>query len=191
MRARDCRELVQQWQRDGSFDLLLPEVAALRGIPQPEEYHAEGDAFVHTMLALASVDDDSEALVFWAVLLHDIGKAETTAFSRGRWRALGHAEAGAALVPGVMKRIGFPDLAHDVTWLVRQHLFHFSWHLSEDGGLSKQQRRFMEQPLFALLLEVCYADAAGSQGTSDKGHKIRLIGELYTEEVVGEKWRAG
>jgi len=191
MRARDCRELVQKWQREGSFDELLLEVAALRGIPQPEQYHAEGDAFIHTMLAVASVDDVADARVFWAVLLHDIGKAETTAFSHGRWRALGHAEAGAARVPGVMKRIGFPGLAHDVAWLVRQHLFHFSWHLREDGGLSKQQRHFMEQPLFALLLEVCYADAAGSQGSSDKGHKLRLIGEMYAEEIAGEKWSDG
>lgn len=187
MRARECRELMEQWQREGRFELLLPEVEALRGVLQAEQYHAEGDAFTHTMLALATVDEESDPRVFWGVLLHDIGKATTTAFIKGRWRAYGHAEAGAAMVPAVMARIGFPELAADVKWLVRQHLFHFAWQLREDGGLSKQQRRFMEQPLFPLLLEVCLADAAGSLGANGKGRKIRLIAELYAEEVAGEK----
>ncbi len=91
------------------------------------------------------------------------------------------------MVPAIMERLGFPALAADVTWLVRHHLFHFSWQLREDGGFSKQQRKFMEQPLFPLLLEVCLADAAGSVGGSDKGRKVGLIGEWYAEDVLGEK----
>ena len=86
MRGRNCRELVERWLAEGDFDLLLPEVAALRGVPQPEKYHAEGDAFIHTMLALESVDDDADPRVFWGVLLHDIGKATTTVFIEGRWQ---------------------------------------------------------------------------------------------------------
>ena len=190
MRARDCRELVERWRRQGRFDLLLPEVAALRGVPQPEEFHAEGDAFTHTLLALAAVDDDADPRVFWGVLLHDIGKATTTAFVKGRWRAYGHAAAGAALVPAVMARIGYPALTADVAWVVRQHHFHFSWQLREDGRLTKQQRRFMEHPLFPLLLETCAADAAGSSGISVKERKIMLIAEIYAEEVAGENFPA-
>jgi putative nucleotidyltransferase with HDIG domain len=187
LRARDCRELVERWRREGSFDLLLPEVAALRGVPQPEEFHPEGDAFIHTLLTLAAVDDNADPRVFWGALLHDIGKATTTVFIKGRWRAFGHAAAGAALVPAIMARIGYPDLGADVAWLVRQHHFHFSWQLREDGRLTKQQRRFMEHPLFALLLETCAADAAGSGGISVKERTIMLIAEIYAEEVAGEK----
>jgi len=189
MRARDCRKLMGRWRREGVFDLLLPEVAVLQDVPQPEDYHAEGDVFTHTMLALEVVDGDADQRVFWGVLLHDIGKAFTTAFIDGRWRAHGHAEAGAELVPPIMKRIGFPELAADVSWLVRHHLFHFSWHLHENSRLTKNQRRFMEHPLFPLLLEVCFADAAGSAGSGDKGQKISLIAEIFEEEVSGEKGR--
>jgi len=188
VRARECRGLVERWRGEGSFELLLPEVAALQGIAQPEEYHAEGDAFTHTMLALEAVDDEADPRVFWAVLLHDIGKATTTAFIKGRWRAYGHAAAGAALVPAIMTRIGCPELGADVAWLVRQHTFHFSWQLREDSRLTKQQRHFMEQPLFPLLLETCAADAAGSSGNSAKGRSITLIAGIYAEEIAGEKW---
>ncbi|HEY5513377.1 MAG TPA: HD domain-containing protein [Geomonas sp.] len=182
---------MKQWQREGLFELLLPEVAALRGVPQPEKFHAEGDVFTHTMLALDALDEDDDARVYWGVLLHDLGKATTTSFIRGQLRAHGHAKAGAALVPAVMERIGFPEMATDVSWLVREHHFHFAWDVREDGRLTKQQRRFMEHPLFPLLLELCRADAMGSQGVSVKRRKIQLIAELYAEEVAGEKGSLG
>lgn len=187
MRARDCQGLLERWRQQGSFDLLLPEVAALRYVPQPEEYHAEGDAFTHTMLALAAVHGNADPRVFWGVLLHDIGKASTTSFIKGRWRAYGHADAGAEQVPAVMARIGYPELGADVAWLVRHHHFHFSWKLREDGRLTKQQRRFMEHPLFPLLLETCAADAEGSSGRSIKGRTIMLIADIYAEDVAGKK----
>jgi len=167
---------------DGDFDARLPEVAALRGVPQPEDYHAEGDAYTHTLLALEAVDDAADPRVFWATLLHDIGKTEKTFFENGRWRSVGHAEAGAAMVPAVMERLGLAAMARDVAWLVRHHMFHFSWNLAGGQRLTRNQRRFMEHPLFPLLLEVCMADAEASHGLSDKGDKIRLIAELYEEE---------
>ena len=187
MRVADCRRLLKQWQREGRFDLLLPEVAALRGVPQPEEYHAEGDAFEHTMLALEALEEEDDARVFWGVLLHDIGKATTTQYLRGRLRAHGHAKAGAALVPEILGRLGFSELAADVSWLVREHHFHFGWDLREDGRLSRAQLRFLQHPLFPHLLELCRADALGSLGKRSKTRKIRLIAELYQEEVAGEK----
>lgn len=187
LRARDCRELLERWQREGRFDLLLPEVAALRGVPQPEEFHAEGDAFTHTLLVLEAVEDNADPRVFWGSLLHDIGKERTTEFIKGRWRAYGHAAAGAAMVPAIMSRIGFPDLGADVAWLVRQHHFHFSWQLGENARLTRQQRRFMEHPLFPLLLELCVADAAGSSGARLKERTIQLIAEIYAEEIAGVK----
>ncbi len=181
----DCRELLEQWLADGSFDVRLPEVARLRGVPQPEQYHAEGDAWTHTMLAVDAVPDDADPRVFWGVLLHDIGKAETTSFIRGRWRSWGHAEAGAEQVSAIMVRLGLLHFAVDVTWLVKHHTFHFSWNLTPGARLSPKQRRFMEHPLFPLLLEVCDADAAGSRGGSDKGVKIGQLADMYADVTKG------
>ncbi|AJE03914.1 HD domain-containing protein [Geobacter pickeringii] len=183
--ARRCRELIESWLADGSFDAMLPEVTRLRGVPQPEQYHAEGDAYTHTLLAADAVPGGADARVFWGVLLHDIGKAETTAFIKGRWRSWGHAEAGAQLVPAAMERLGLGDLAADVAWLVKHHTFHFSWNLAPGVRLSRHQRRFMEHPLFPLLLQVCDADAVGSRGGSDKGMKIGLLVDMLLDEAKG------
>lgn len=176
--------MVQHWLDEGGFDEKLPEVAALRGVQQPEEYHGEGDAFVHTLLAMEAVDDDDDPRVFWGALLHDIGKAEKTFFDGSRWRSVGHAEAGARQVPAIMMRLGLDELATDVAWLVRHHLFHFSWNLGPDDRLTRNQRRFMEHPLFPCLLRVCLADAAASLGMSNKGDKIRMIAEIFTDEYL-------
>jgi hypothetical protein len=73
-------------------------------------------------------------------------------------------------------------MARDVAWLVRHHMFHFSWNLGHGTRITRNQRRFMEHPLFPLLLEVCMADAEASHGLSDKGRKIRVIGEIFEEE---------
>jgi len=176
--------MVLCWFADGSFDGRLPEVAALRGVQQPEEYHGEGDAYVHTLLAIEAVEDTEDPRVFWGALLHDIGKSEKTFFDGTRWRSLGHAEAGAQVVPTIMERLGFSELASDVAWLVRHHLFHFSWNLGSDIRLTRNQRRFMEHPLFPCLLQVCLADAAASHGLSNKGSKIRQIAEIFEEEYL-------
>ncbi|RNC65831.1 MAG: HD domain-containing protein [Desulfuromonadales bacterium] len=182
MRALDAKLTIERWLADGSFSARLPEVELLRGVPQPEDYHAEGDAFVHTMLCVASVPEDADPRVFWGVLLHDIGKAETTEFIKGRWRSWGHADKGAVMVPAVMERLGLPELGADVAWLVKHHTFHFSWNLEPGARLTRNQHRFVEHPLFPLLLQVCRADAAGSYGGSDKGMKIDQIVAILEDE---------
>jgi hypothetical protein len=117
------------------------------------------------------------------VLLHDIGKALTTGFIDGRWRAHGHEEAGAKLVPEIMCRMGLPDLSMDVTWLVRHHDFLLSWNLKPDFKLTARQRRFTELPLFPLLLQVNAADAAASWGGSRKGEIGRMLEELLQKRI--------
>lgn len=179
MTAGDGRGMVASWLAEGVLADRLPELESLKGVPQPAEYHGEGDAFVHTMLAIEAVPNGADIRVFWATLLHDIGKGVTTELVRGRWRSFGHAEAGAKMAQAAMERLGMPGLAGDVAWLVKNHMFHFSWHLSTGARPSRNQERFMEHPLFPLLLQVCAADAAASLGKSEKGETIRRIAELF------------
>lgn len=58
--------------------ILPPELTALKGRIQPPEWHPEGDAFVHTLLAIdRAYDLDATPVQIWATLLHDLGKAVT------------------------------------------------------------------------------------------------------------------
>jgi poly(A) polymerase len=60
---------------------VLPEVAALKGVPQPVEFHPEGDVFKHTKKALSLLGDNPSSVLAWSVLLHDIGKPQTFSIS--------------------------------------------------------------------------------------------------------------
>lgn len=68
----------------GALKRVFPELAALQGIPQRADYHAEGDAYVHTMCVLkeaalysAKLNDSRMLRVRMAALLHDLGKSQT------------------------------------------------------------------------------------------------------------------
>lgn len=65
----------------GALAVVLPEVAALYGVPQRAEYHPEVDTGIHTemvvdMAARLAPGDD---VIGFAALTHDLGKARTPA----------------------------------------------------------------------------------------------------------------
>lgn len=183
--AKTAREMLGDWISEGRLEEILPEVSALRGVQQDAFYHQEGDALAHTLLAVKQVGDTEDERIFWAALLHDIGKVATTHYEDGRWRSKGHAAAGAELVGVVLRRLGHEHLAEDVAWLVRYHMFHLSWGEPVTGGLGKQQKRFCRHPLFPLLVRVARIDAAASLGNSRKGElleRIVVLAQTYRSE---------
>jgi poly(A) polymerase len=169
--------------RTGLLADVLPEVAALRGVPQPPEYHPEGDVWEHVLVMLAELDTVvkasrvappqsghllDEQLVFplqaerevlaWAVLLHDIGKPETLRYA-DRIRFHGHDAAGAEMAVQVLTRLRRPGrICRAVEELVRGHMRFI--HI-EDMRVAKR-RRFVQDELFPLHLALHRIDCLGS-----------------------------
>lgn len=89
----------------------FPELAAIVDVPQDPVWHPEGCVWTHTLHCLDAfakkhVGDPREDLVVGlAVLCHDMGKAVTTVMSEGRWRALGHEEAGVPIARQFLGRL--------------------------------------------------------------------------------------
>lgn len=86
----------------GAIWALWPkEMAALDACPQDPIHHAEGDVGLHTRLVAESLtkldewkalDKEAQSILFWAAVLHDIGKPATTEIQGdGRVTARGHA----------------------------------------------------------------------------------------------------
>ena len=107
----------------GLLEKILPEISALKGVPQSPEYHPEGDVFTHTLLALEVADSlGFSPLVKLGVLFHDVGKPEALARAGGEHMG-GHELVGARITEEAMRRLRFPtrQIGH-VCFLVSQHM---------------------------------------------------------------------
>lgn len=100
---------------------VLPEVKATQGVPQPPEFHPEGDVWVHTLLMLEGLRAPTPTLAL-GVLLHDVGKPPTLSV-RERIRFDNHVEVGAEMAQAVCARLRLSARATErVVELVRHHL---------------------------------------------------------------------
>ena len=104
----------------GLLAVLLPELAALRGIPQAKRL--AGDALDHSLRTADALAADDRVMRL-AGLLHDLGKATT--LSDGHF--LKHDRVGEKLAAGVMGRLRMSrsEIAR-VSRLVRHHMFAYS-----------------------------------------------------------------
>ncbi|MBV8664899.1 MAG: multifunctional CCA addition/repair protein [Burkholderiaceae bacterium] len=105
----------------GALQRILPELDALWGVPQPEQYHPEIDTGVHVMLVVDyAARQGHELPVRFAALMHDLGKGATPA---AMWpRHHGHEALGARLVESVCERLKVPVDCRDLALMTaREH----------------------------------------------------------------------
>ncbi len=144
----------------GLLAVVLPEIAAEIGVPQPENFHPEGDVFEHTRLAVAALKDPSPALAM-ATLLHDAGKPGTLEYAPDRIRFSRHDEHGAEIAHAVMERLRFPRRDTDrVVALVGRHMIFKDLPQMREA----KRRRLLADEIFPDLLELHRADCAASHG---------------------------
>lgn len=104
----------------GALQQLMPELAALWGVPQPERWHPEIDTGEHCMLVLeqaAQLTISPE--VRFAALVHDLGKGTT---DPALWPAHhGHDSTGLPLIRQLCQRLRIPNDFRDLALLVCQY----------------------------------------------------------------------
>ncbi len=148
---------------------ILPEAVELKGCPQPPEFHPEGDVFAHTELMLdifsRNIPEDkfSREVLAWALLLHDIGKPAVISVD-GRIRFNRHDYLSAEMSDTILERLKRPKkVIEAVHELIGRHI-HFA--TLERMRLPKR-RRFLQDPLFPLHLELHRIDCQASHGILD------------------------
>ena len=88
---------------------ILPEVAAMKGVEQPSEFHPEGDVFTHTKLMLEALPSNPSVVLAFAALLHDVGKPPTFERAIDRIRFNEHDRIGAEMAENILRRMRFPN----------------------------------------------------------------------------------
>jgi len=148
----------------GMLAVILPEVAALDGVPQPAEYHPEGDVLTHTLLMLGRLCR-ADADTAWALLLHDVGKPPTlTRDADGIEHFYRHEEVGAAMAAHILARLRLPTRRIDA--IVQAIGGHMRFARVTEMRPAKW-RRMLASPHFALELELHRIDCACSHGRMD------------------------
>ena len=151
----------------GALAVLMPELAALDGVPQPPKWHPEVDTFVHVMLALSMAARLRAPLaVRYAVLLHDLGKALTP---KAQWPAHHqHEELGVAPIETLSQRLRAPNECRELALLTSRHhtLVHRALELKAATvmKLLTQTDAFRRPERFGELLLACECDARGRTG---------------------------
>jgi putative nucleotidyltransferase with HDIG domain len=144
----------------GLLAVVLPEVADEIGVPQPAEFHPEGDVFEHTRRTVAALRARTPVLAM-AALLHDTGKPSTLEYAPDRIRFSRHDEVGAEIAQRVMERLRFPRRETErVTALVARHM------VFKDVPQMREakRRRLFGDEIFPELLELHRADVWASHG---------------------------
>jgi poly(A) polymerase len=146
---------------------ILPEVTAMKNVPQPIQFHPEGDVFTHTLLMLQQMVSPSEAgnknkkltpELAMGVLLHDVGKPAT--YTRtDRICFHGHEQIGAEIAEQICSRLKFSAKATEkIVTLVKEHLKFFDVEQMRKSTL----KRFLRQEHINDLLELHRLDCLSS-----------------------------
>jgi tRNA nucleotidyltransferase (CCA-adding enzyme) len=156
-------ELMEQL---GLLQVLLAELAALRGIPQAKP--RAGDALDHSLRA-ADALPAADPVLRLAGLLHDVGKATTLADGH----FLHHDRDGALQAEQIMLRLRAPRAeVTRVTRLVRHHMFAYT-HEWTDAAVRRFVRR-VGVDLLADLFALRAADDVASGVTEPPDGWIEL-----------------
>ncbi len=171
---------LEQW---GHIETVFPELANLRGIPQPPKYHQEGDVWEHTLQVLdtaASLTKDCDKTkVLFACLCHDLGKALSP--HEELPHHYGHESRGLPLVEHLSSRLKVPKNIRNFALLVTSNhgLTPIIFQLKVPT-LLKLLKRFRQPEDVELFSLASQADGLGRIPQQDWSNQTAYLKQAYT-----------
>jgi poly(A) polymerase len=160
-RSRRAFELLDQ---TSLLDQVLPEVKRMQGIPQPPQFHPEGDVWVHTLMLLEGLPAGCSKTLALGALLHDVGKPPTFRVAADRIRFDQHDEVGTKMAAEVCRRFRLSnDETEQVCALVANHMRFGNVMRMKESTL----KRFFRLPRFDEHLELHRLDCMSSHRDLD------------------------
>ncbi|AAW86739.1 fused tRNA nucleotidyl transferase/2'3'-cyclic phosphodiesterase/2'nucleotidase and phosphatase [Aliivibrio fischeri ES114] len=151
----------------GALAIVLPELNALFGIPQPEKWHPEIDTGIHTLMVAQQAALLSQDLpTRFAAQVHDLGKGVTP---ESEWPSHKlHCHTGIKLIKRLCDRVRVPNDYRDLALLVCEH--HSNIHRAAELRAQTFIKIFDKMDVWrkperlAPILLCCQADHAGRLG---------------------------
>jgi len=155
----------------GALAVLMQEVDALFGVPQPPQHHPEVDTGEHVLAVLRECAKHDQPLsVRWACLVHDVGKGETREEEWPKHHA--HEHLGLPLIDAINARFKVPRDCQELARLVGEYHTHCHralelrpntiLELLQSFDVYRRPQRFEE------FLAASEMDARGRHGLEDR-----------------------
>jgi len=145
----------------GLLKEVLPEIARMKGVEQPAQFHPEGDVWIHTLMLLEQLEPGCSETLAWGALLHDVGKPPTFRRATDRIRFDGHVEVGVTMAAEICRRLRFSnEETRQILALVQNHMRFM------DTGRMKEStlKRFLRLPQFDEHLALHKMDCVAGSG---------------------------
>lgn len=157
------------------LQVVLPEVAAMKGVQQPPQFHPEGDVWIHTRMMIEQLPAGRSPTLAWGVLLHDVGKPPTfksAAQTGDRIRFDNHVEVGVRMAEQICQRFRFSNEDTDqILALIANHM-RFK---DVDQMKPSTLKRFVRLPRFEEHLELHRLDCLSSHRRLDSFRYIQEV----------------
>lgn len=154
------------------FKHFMPEVEKLIEAPWWPKHHLEWNVWIHTLLVIKELNKETEIDdidLYWASLLHDIGKFNTVSFD-DKWNVhyYNHDKIWAKMFVNIAKRLKFSKESTDkIFFLIDNHIK--IWDLFE---MKKYKAyRFIMKKYFQELLILCKCDSLGKNPRNQNFYK--------------------
>ena len=165
----------------GLLSEVLPEVARMKGVEQPPQFHPEGDVWIHTLMLLEQLEAGCSMTLAWGALLHDVGKPPTFRRAPDRIRFDGHVEIGVAMGAEICRRFRFSnDEARQVLELIENHMRFMDAQRMKSSTL----KRFFRLERFEEHLALHRMDCLAASGNLDHWEFVRDHFRSMPDEVV-------
>jgi putative nucleotidyltransferase with HDIG domain len=179
-------------ERSWLLSMVLPEIAAMKGVPQPPQFHPEGDVWMHTLLMIEGLPAGTSPTLAWGVLLHDVGKPPTfrpASETGDRIRFDHHVDVGVRMAEAICRRYRFSN--EETEQIVRLVANHMRF-MDVDRMRTSTLKRFVRLPHFEEHLELHRLDCLSSHRHLDSyGVVQRFLAETPAEQVRPQRVLTG
>lgn len=176
LQTQSPQVFLQVLKEANALEVIIPEIAQLFGVPQPEKWHPEIDTGIHTLMVTQQAAKLTEDVsTRFASQVHDLGKALTP---KSEWPSHKmHCHSGLAVIKKLCTRLTIPNDYRDLALLVCQHHsnIHRALELKPSTVLKlfNQVDAWRKPQRFEQILLCCQADHQGRAGLEDSPYPQR------------------
>ena len=164
---------------------IFPELASMRGVPQPAAHHPEGDVFIHTMLVVQRAADlNFDLATRFAALTHDFGKP--AAFAKYE-KLYAHEQMGIKVIEDFCLRLKIPNKLAVIAKLTsdnhtRCHRIRELTPIKLHAFLLDRMDMLKNEGRFLQFLDACLCDSQGRGPT--------MVNKAYPQADIAKSYLA-